>query len=121
MVLNTTNGMFDVSSVARSAGFALSSPRGSWGSAALHSRAGSPAEHLGWGARLYAVAALRGLRQIQPMNLIRASWSEFVVHPRLVGHGPTLFAGLSKHIDLKLVGRLELGSGAVAMRYEPRR
>jgi dihydrofolate reductase len=46
---------------------------------------------------------------------------ELVVHPRLVGHGPTLFAGLSKHVDLKLVSRLELGSGAVAMRYEPRR
>ena len=46
---------------------------------------------------------------------------EFVVHPRLVGHGPTLFAGLSKHLDLKLVNRLEFGSGAVAMRYEPRR
>jgi hypothetical protein len=30
---------------------------------------------------------------------------EFVVQPRLVGHGPTL----------------EFGSGAVAMRYEPRR
>jgi dihydrofolate reductase len=46
---------------------------------------------------------------------------ELVVHPRLVGHGPTLFAGLSKPVDLKLVGRLEFGSGAVAMRYEPRR
>src|SRR5688572_8150121 len=46
---------------------------------------------------------------------------EFVVHPRLAGHGPTLFAGLSKHIDLKLVGRREFRSGAVAMRYEPRR
>ncbi len=46
---------------------------------------------------------------------------EFVVHPRLVGHGPTLFAGLSKCIDLRLVSRLEFGSGAVAMRYEPRR
>jgi len=46
---------------------------------------------------------------------------EFVVQPRLVGHGPTLFAGLSKHVDLKLVSRLEFGSGAVAMRYEPRR
>src|SRR5689334_13334343 len=46
---------------------------------------------------------------------------EFVVQPRLAGHGPTLFAGLSKHVDLKLVGRLEFGSGAVAMRYEPRR
>ncbi len=46
---------------------------------------------------------------------------EFVVHPRLMGHGPTLFAGLSKYVDLKLVSRLEFGSGAVAMRYEPRR
>jgi hypothetical protein len=45
----------------------------------------------------------------------------FVVQPRLVGHGPTLFAGLSKRVDLKLVSRLEFGSGAVAMRYEPRR
>jgi dihydrofolate reductase len=45
---------------------------------------------------------------------------EFVVQPRLVGHGPTLFAGLSKLVDLKLVSRLEFGSGAVAMRYEPR-
>ena len=46
---------------------------------------------------------------------------EFVVHPRLAGHGPTLFDGLSKHIDLKFVSRLEFGSGAVALRYEPRR
>ena len=46
---------------------------------------------------------------------------EFVVHPRLAGHGPTLFAGLSKYVDLKLVSRLEFRSGAVAMRYEPRR
>ena len=45
---------------------------------------------------------------------------EFVVHPRVAGHGPTLFAGLSKYVDLKLVSRLEFGSGAVAMRYEPR-
>ena len=44
---------------------------------------------------------------------------EFVVQPRLVGHGPALFAGLSKRVDLKLVSRLEFGSGAVAMRYEP--
>jgi dihydrofolate reductase len=46
---------------------------------------------------------------------------EFVVHPRLAGHGPTLLAGLSKPLDLKLVSRREFGSGAVAMRYEPRR
>src|SRR5918998_4573402 len=37
---------------------------------------------------------------------------EFVVQPRLVGHGPTLFAGPSKHLDLKLVGRRGLGTGA---------
>jgi dihydrofolate reductase len=46
---------------------------------------------------------------------------EFVVQPRLAGHGPTLFAGLSKHVDLKLVRQVEFGSGAVAMWYEPRR
>jgi len=34
---------------------------------------------------------------------------ELVVQPR------------PKHVDLKLVGRLEFGSGAMAMRYEPRR
>jgi dihydrofolate reductase len=45
---------------------------------------------------------------------------ELVVHPVLAGHGPTLFAGLSKLVGLKLVGRRELASGAVAMRYEPR-
>ena len=45
---------------------------------------------------------------------------QFMVHPKLVGHGPALFAGLSKPLDLKLVGRQEFDSGAVAMRYEPR-
>ena len=44
---------------------------------------------------------------------------EFLVQPRLVGHGPTLFAGLSKRVDLRLVGRQEFSSGTVAMRYEP--
>src|SRR4029079_10145681 len=46
---------------------------------------------------------------------------EFVVHPRIVGHGPTLFAGLSRPLELRLVSRLELGSGAVAMKYELKR
>jgi dihydrofolate reductase len=46
---------------------------------------------------------------------------EFVVQPRLAGHGPTLFAGLSKYVDLKLVSREEFGSGAVVVRYEPKR
>lgn len=43
---------------------------------------------------------------------------QFVVHPRIVGHGPTLFAGLSKIVDFKLVNRLEFGSGAVVLQYE---
>jgi dihydrofolate reductase len=46
---------------------------------------------------------------------------EFIVHPRVVGHRRRLFAGLSKPLELKLVGRVELGSGAVALRYEPRK
>ncbi len=46
---------------------------------------------------------------------------ELVVHPRIAGHGPALFAGLSNPVDLKLVSRLDYGSGAVAMRYEPTR
>ena len=46
---------------------------------------------------------------------------EFVVHPRIAGHGPTPFAGLSTYVDLKLVDRLELGNGKVALRYELRR
>lgn len=46
---------------------------------------------------------------------------EFVVHPRIAGHGPRVFEGLAKHVDLRLVSRVEFRSGAVAMRYEPLR
>jgi dihydrofolate reductase len=46
---------------------------------------------------------------------------EFVMHPTVVGHGPTLLAGLSKPLELTLVDRLEFSGGVVAMRYEPRR
>ena len=42
---------------------------------------------------------------------------DFVVHPIIAGHGPTLFAGLSKRLALELVSRVELGGGTVAMRY----
>lgn len=45
---------------------------------------------------------------------------EFVIHPRVAGHGPTLFAGLPGYLDLKLVDRVELGSGAIAIRYVPK-
>ncbi len=44
---------------------------------------------------------------------------EFVVQPVVAGHGPTLFAGLRDRLDLALVGRQELRSGAVALRYQP--
>jgi dihydrofolate reductase len=46
---------------------------------------------------------------------------EFVVQPILAGHGPTLFAGLSERLELRLVGRREFRSGAVALRYQPSR
>jgi dihydrofolate reductase len=46
---------------------------------------------------------------------------EIIVHPRIAGHGPSLFAGLSKYLDLKLVDRQELSFGAVVLRYEPRK
>ena len=46
---------------------------------------------------------------------------EFMVQPRIAGRGPTLFAGLTKYVDLKLVDRVEFASGVVALRYEARR
>lgn len=46
---------------------------------------------------------------------------EFLVQPFLAGHGPTLLAGLHEHVELELVGRQELRSGAVALRYRPAR
>ena len=46
---------------------------------------------------------------------------ELVVHPRVAGHGPTLFAGLSRILDLELVDEEPLGAGIVARRFVPRR
>jgi len=46
---------------------------------------------------------------------------EFVVQPRLAGHGPGLLAGLSKYVDLKLLGHREIDAGMVALRYELKR
>jgi len=65
------------------------------------------------------VAGLKLSQALAELGLIDEY--EFIVQPILAGHGPTLFAGLSKHVDLKLVTRQEFKSGAVAMRYEPRR
>jgi dihydrofolate reductase len=44
---------------------------------------------------------------------------EFVVHPALAGHGPTLFAGLANPLRLELTGTTEFASGVVARRYRP--
>ncbi|MFL5609874.1 MAG: dihydrofolate reductase family protein [Gemmatimonadaceae bacterium] len=46
---------------------------------------------------------------------------DFVVHPRIAGHGPTLLEGLSKYVDLELVNLKHYDSGTVAMLYKPRR
>jgi dihydrofolate reductase len=64
-----------------------------------------------------AVGGLTLPRALAELGLIDEY--EFVVHPRLAGHGPTLFAGLSKPVNLKLMNQVEFGSGAVVMRYVP--
>jgi dihydrofolate reductase len=46
---------------------------------------------------------------------------DVIVHPRLVGRGPTLLAGLSEIVDLTLVRRKEFASGAVGLFYVPSR
>lgn len=65
------------------------------------------------------LAGVKIALQLAELDLI--DQYEFVIHPRLAGHGPTLFAGLSKYVDLNLIDRREFSSGAVALRYEPRR
>lgn len=65
-----------------------------------------------------AVGGLRLAMALTELQLIDEY--EFLVHPRLAGHGPTLFAGLSKPVDLTLLDRRELGSGAVLLRYQAR-
>jgi dihydrofolate reductase len=98
----------------------------------------STLDHVDWNAQLVRGDLAKAVEQLKrepgrglftggvrlPMALAELGLIdeyELVVHPRLMGRGPTLFAGLSKPIDLKLVDRTELGSGVVAMRYEPRR
>jgi dihydrofolate reductase len=94
--------------------------------------------HVDWNAELVGGDLAEAVRQLKrqpgkglftggvklPMALAELDLIdeyEFVVQPTLVGYGPTLFAGLSKRVDLKLVSRFEFRSGAVAMQYEPRR
>ncbi|WP_086821656.1 dihydrofolate reductase family protein [Allokutzneria sp. NRRL B-24872] len=97
----------------------------------------STLEHVDWNAELVRgdlATAVRRLKQTPgkgvfvggvrlPMALAELGLIdeyEFVVHPRIAGHGPTLFEGLSQHVDLKLVSRSKFGSGVMVLRYEPR-
>lgn len=97
----------------------------------------STLEHVDWNAELVRGDLERTVRELKrqpgkgiyvggvklPLALAELGLIdeyEFVIHPRLAGHGPTLFSGLSKHVDLRLISRLEFASGAVAMRYEPK-
>lgn len=45
---------------------------------------------------------------------------EFVVHPVIAGHGPRLFDGLTRQLELQLVGATEFDSGVRGQRYVPR-
>jgi len=98
----------------------------------------STLDHVDWNTELLRGDWLDAVRRLKrekgkglftggvklPMALAEAGLIdeyEFVVHPRIAGHGPTLFAGMPKSMDLKLVSRVEIGAGAMAMRYEPRK
>lgn len=97
----------------------------------------STLEHVDWNAELLAgdlQIAIRGLKR-QPgrglyvggvqLPLALAEFGlideyEFIIQPRMVGHGPALFGGLSQHVELELVGHKEFSSGAIALQYVPR-
>lgn len=95
----------------------------------------SPLEQVDWNAELIRgdlACAVQELKQpgeglfvsgVQlPMALAELGLIdeyEFVMHPVVAGHGPSLFAGLSRYLHLKPLGRTEFHSGAVALRYAP--
>ncbi len=98
----------------------------------------STLERVDWNAELVRGDVVEAVRQLKqqpgqglllgglklPLALAEAGLIddyEFLVQPRLAGHGPTLLAGLSKYVDLKLISRREFDSGIVVLRYEPRR
>ncbi|MGV3709870.1 MAG: dihydrofolate reductase family protein [Gemmatimonas sp.] len=43
---------------------------------------------------------------------------EFIVHPRIAGHGPTLGAGLPNMVDLELVSQSTLSNKYVVLKYK---
>ena len=68
------------------------------------------------------IISLGGLtlaREIAAMGLIDDYI--FLLHPRIAGHGPTLFEGLPDPIDLKLTRHQAFDSGAIALTYEAQR
>jgi dihydrofolate reductase len=90
-----------------------------------------------WNAELVqgdAVAAVRALKEEPgnglyvggvdfPLQLADAGLIdqfELIVHPRIAGHGPTLFAGLAHAVDLELTDEKSLGDGIVARTFVPR-
>lgn len=44
---------------------------------------------------------------------------QLVVHPKVIGHGPYLFGGISTHLDLELIESTAFDSGVVVRRYVP--
>ncbi|GAB2516001.1 hypothetical protein CATRI_10840 [Corynebacterium atrinae] len=44
---------------------------------------------------------------------------EFLLHPVLAGHGPTLLSGLRERVELDLVEHRPFQSGAIVLRYRP--
>lgn len=62
------------------------------------------------------VGGVKLARALTELGLIDAY--DFMVHPTVAGHGPTLFAGLTRPVALKFVGHHVLGTGAIVLRYE---
>ena len=84
--------------------------RGDLGHAVEHLKQSLPGTILTGGVQLPLALAQLGL----------IDEYQFIVYPRLAGHGPTLLAGLSKYVDLKVINRQELANGAIATSYWPR-
>ncbi len=68
------------------------------------------------GRRAFAAPLLQDLVEVERRVFARGSGAG-----RCAAQAGVRRGGLSKYVDLKLVDRLEFGSGAVAMKYEPRR
>lgn len=58
-----------------------------------------------------------------PLSLARLDLIDeyqFVIQPRIAGHGPTLLSGLPERLDLRLMDRKEFRSGSIVALYEAR-